>query len=84
MFVDKGIVEETFLDSNEFSMLIMKMASNMEISHMDALLKYCEDNNIEPEDIVKNINRALKDEIEKEASDLNLLTYKMKKGVFNT
>jgi len=38
---------------------------------MDAVLEYCKENFIEPEDIKKLINKSLKDKIKVNATELN-------------
>lgn len=62
-----------FKNSNEFSLHIEKMAIEFRISHMDAVLKYCADNMLEPEDIASKINKSLKDKIEINMRELNYL-----------
>lgn len=38
---------------------------------MDAVLEYCKDNFLEPEDVKKLINKSLKDKIKVNATELN-------------
>ena len=40
---------------------------------MDAVLKYCEDNFIEPDEVKSLINKTLKDKIEVNMREANLL-----------
>jgi cell division ATPase FtsA len=40
---------------------------------MDVILQYCEDNELEPQDISKLISQPLKDKIEMEFRELNYL-----------
>jgi hypothetical protein len=40
---------------------------------MDAVLEYCKENYLEPEDVSKLINKSLKDKIEMNFRDLNYL-----------
>jgi hypothetical protein len=40
---------------------------------MDAVLKYCEDNLLDPEDIAGKINKSLKEKIALNMIDLNYL-----------
>jgi len=49
------------------------MARDLRISHLDAVLKFCEDNNLEPEDISSKINKSLKDKLANNYRDLNYL-----------
>jgi hypothetical protein len=43
------------------------------ITHMEAVLKYCEDNSIEPEEIASKINKSLKEKIAINMRELNYL-----------
>jgi len=65
--------QKLFKSSNEFSLYIEMMVQEHKISHMDAVLKYCEDNMLEPADISSKINKSLKDKIELNMRDLNYL-----------
>lgn len=40
---------------------------------MDAVLKYCEENYLEPDDIKSLVNKTLKDKIEMDMREANLL-----------
>ena len=43
------------------------------MTHLEAVLSYCKDNNIEPSGVGKMINKSLKERIELNAMDLRLL-----------
>lgn len=62
-----------FKNAAQFSLFIEQMANEKRISHMDAVLKYCEDNFIEPDEIKSLINKTLKDKIEVDMREANLL-----------
>lgn len=62
-----------FKNSNEFSLHIENMVTEYKITHMDAVLKYCEDNMLEPEDIASKINKSLKEKISLNMQELNYL-----------
>jgi hypothetical protein len=49
------------------------MANKDRMSHMDAVLKYCKENFLEPDDIKHLINKPLKDKIEMDMREANLL-----------
>jgi hypothetical protein len=49
------------------------MVRNSKMTYMDAVLEYCKENYLEPEDVSKLINRSLKDKIEMNFRDLNYL-----------
>ena len=49
-----------FINANDFCLFIEKMVHNdSSINYVDAVLKYCDDNSIEPEDIKSLINESL-------------------------
>lgn len=60
-----------FDNSREFSLYIEKVVKEKRISHMDAVLLYCKENFIDPEDIKKLINKSLRDKIKVNATELN-------------
>ena len=62
-----------FKTSNEFSIHIEQQARERKMTHMDAVLEYCKENFLEPEDIAKYINKSLKDKIEMDFRDANML-----------
>lgn len=62
-----------FKGAAAFSLHIEELARTHKISHMDAVLKYCEDNYLEPDDIKSLINKTLKDKIEMNMREANLL-----------
>lgn len=62
-----------FKSTNEFSLHIEKTAKELRLSHMDAVLHYCKENYLEPEDVAKLINKSLKDKIEVDFRDANYL-----------
>ena len=45
----------------------------MKMSHMDAVLYYCEKNDLEPDSVGRLITKGLKEKIEANARDLNFL-----------
>lgn len=65
-----------FKNATGFSLHIEELASQHKISHMDAVLKYCEENYLEPEDIKSLINKTLKDKIEMNMREMNMLPKK--------
>jgi hypothetical protein len=69
-------IEEQFLTKSKFTKLIESTAVDMKIPYMDAILKVCETNGIEPEDVKKFISPVIKGKLEAEAMDLNFLPKK--------
>jgi|TARA_B100001939_G_scaffold146010_1_gene126521 hypothetical protein len=57
----------------QFALIIEKRASKKRLTHMEAVLDYCTEKEIEPDQITHLINRALKDKIKMNAQDLNFL-----------
>lgn len=62
-----------FKTTNEFALYIESVVVDRRISHMDAVLLYCEKNFIDPEDISKLINKNLKQKIELNMIESNYL-----------
>jgi hypothetical protein len=62
-----------FKSSSAFSLHIEELAATLKITHMDAVLHYCEENFIEPDDIKTLINKTLKDKIENDMIEANML-----------
>jgi hypothetical protein len=60
-------------EKNNFSMMIMNMALEEKIDHMDAITTYCERNNLEIEVAASLINESLKSIIEGEAMEMRYL-----------
>lgn len=60
-------------EKNNFSMMIMELAINDNIDHMDAITTYCEKNNLEVEMAATLVNDSLKSLIEYEAGNLGYL-----------
>ena len=67
------IRNEMFKTANEFSLHIEQMVRDSKMTYMDAVLEYCKENYLEPEDVSKLINKSLKDKIEMYFRELNYL-----------
>jgi len=62
------------MNSKEFSLEIERIVQTKKgISHMDAVLKYCEENEIDPGTVAPLISKTLKDKITIEAQNLNYI-----------
>ena len=57
----------------DFAMMIESIAAENKQTYVDAILKYCADNYIEPEEIAKMINGSLKDKIRFNFVELEML-----------
>jgi hypothetical protein len=62
-----------FKSAAQFSLHIEQVAREKRMSHMDAVLKYCTDNFVEPDEIKSLINKPLKDKIAIDMREANLL-----------
>ena len=56
-----------------FTVAIENIAKEKQITHMDAVLWYCEQEGIEPDTVGYLISKALKQKIEADARELNFL-----------
>ena len=66
-------VEEKLMTPKKFSIAIEKTVKQSGISYMDALVDYCNKNQIEPEQIKPLITKSLKEKVEVDARNLNYL-----------
>jgi hypothetical protein len=57
----------------EFSLHIEESVIINNISHMEAVLKFCEDNYIDPAEIKNLISKSLKDRIEVNMQEIGML-----------
>lgn len=67
------MAERIFKNSNELSLHIESIVIEKKLNHMEAILYYCEQNFIDPEDIVPQINKNLKQKIELNMIEANML-----------
>jgi hypothetical protein len=61
------------MNSKKFGLLIEAMVKDRRIPYMDAVLKYCEENDIDTSTVGPLINKSLKEKIQMEAEKLNLI-----------
>lgn len=62
------------MNSKQFSLQIEQIVKEKKgISHMDAVLLYCEQNDIDPSTVAPLLTKTLKDKIAIEAQNLNYL-----------
>ena len=61
------------MNSKEFSLKIEGIVKEKKIPYMDAVLQYCDDNDIDTATIGPLINKSLKEKIKIEAEKLNLV-----------
>jgi DNA-directed RNA polymerase alpha subunit len=66
------------MNSKEFSLLIESIVKEKRVSYMEAIVDYCENNDIDLGSVKSIVNKSLKEKIKLEATDLKML--KEKKG----
>lgn len=70
---DALIITKKFRTSNDFSIYIDECVNNKKTSYMDAIINYCNEMDIDIESIGSLINQKLKDKIQVEAEQANLI-----------
>jgi len=68
-----NLEEISVMTPKKFAIVIEKMVSNGGVSYMDAILDYCEKNQMEPDAVAPLISKPLKEKIEADARELNFL-----------
>jgi len=61
------------MNSKEFSLKIESIVKEKRISYMDAVVLYCEENDIDTSTVSSLISKSLKEKIQVEASNLRML-----------
>ena len=61
------------VNSKKFSLIVEDIVKKKKITYMDAVISYCEDNDIDPSSIGPLVNKSLKEKIKEEAQELNLV-----------
>ena len=57
----------------DLNLTIVQIVRDTELSYMEAVLDYAKNSEIEPEAMAKMLNQSIKDKIEVEAQNLNML-----------
>jgi len=63
------------MNSKEFSLNIESIVKEKKISHMDAVIWYCEENDLDTSQVSSLISKSLKEKIQVEATNLKMLKY---------
>lgn len=79
---DVFIITKKFNTASEFSQHIERKAIHTKSSCIDVLIEYCTKNDVEIESANKLISTSLKEKIQAEAQELNLLKVKSNKLPF--
>jgi hypothetical protein len=67
------LLREKFLCQNKFTQDIEHLVGNSDLNYIEAIISYCEENNIEFESVSKLISKPLKEKLKVEAMELNYL-----------
>jgi len=70
------------ISKERFALEVENIVHETGSTYIDAILIYCEDNNVEIERVGKLINKKIKYCLEREASDLNMLKEKVEQLEF--
>ncbi len=61
------------MNSKEFSLKIEGIVKEKKISHMDAVVWYCDENGLDTSQVSSLISKSLKEKIQLEATNLRML-----------
>ena len=64
---------EQKVTTKRFALLIDELVKTKNLTHMEAIIYYCEQNMLEPASVTKWIDQCLKDKIQLDAEKLNYL-----------
>ena len=67
------VLNQKFLSKDKFAEDIESLVLETKMSYIDAIVQYCEDNNIEVETVNKLVSKPLKEKLRWEATELNYL-----------
>ena len=67
------LLKEKFLCQNKFRSDIETLVQQSKLNYIEAIISYCEDNNIEFESVSKLITKPLKEKLKAQATELNYL-----------
>ena len=67
------LLKEKFLCQNKFTSDIESLVQESKLNYIEAIISYCEDNNIEFESVGKLITKPLKEKLKAQATELNYL-----------
>lgn len=61
------------LTTSKFSKIIIEIVQTKEITYLDAIMDYCQKNNLEVESAAKLVNQKIKAQLKVEATELRLI-----------
>ena len=63
------------LTTSKFSKIIIEIVETKEITYLDAIMDYCQKNNLEVESAAKLVNQKIKAQLKVEATELKLIKH---------
>ena len=66
-------IENKFLTPSKFALEIEKIVSQEQLNYIDAIVHYCEINNLEVDSVTKLISKPLKERLKWDATRLNFM-----------
>jgi|TARA_B100000003_G_scaffold20405_1_gene16440 hypothetical protein len=66
-------IESKFLTPSKFSLEIEKIVADEKINYIDAIVHYCEINELEVDSITKLVSKPLKEKLKWDATRLNFM-----------
>ena len=66
-------IESKFLTPSKFAIEIEKIVSNERLNYIDAIVHYCEINELEVDSITKLVSKPLKEKLKWDATRLNFM-----------
>ena len=70
--IDEAL-NKKFISKDKFAEDIENLVLNTKMNYIDAIVQYCEDNEIELESVSKLINKPLKEKLKYVATELNYM-----------
>tara|TARA_B100000287_G_scaffold72575_1_gene64278 strand:- start:2073 stop:2327 length:255 start_codon:yes stop_codon:yes gene_type:complete len=67
------VLGKKFMNPAKFAVEIEKLVKNEKLNYIDAIVLYCEENNIEIDSITKLISKPLKEKLKCDAQQLNFM-----------
>ena len=67
------VIESKFLTPQKFAMEVEKIVAEEDFNYIDAIVYYCDSNNLEIESITKLISKPLKEKLKWDATRLNFM-----------
>lgn len=67
------VLDEKFLTPIKFSYIIEKIVINEKLNYIDAIIHYCEKENLEVDSVSKLMTKPLKEKLKVDATNLNFM-----------